>query len=214
MSTTYVIPDIHGRFDLLCDALSAIRSRGPGKIVFLGDYIDRGPQSAQVVKRIKDCIQNGLPWVALRGNHEDVMVQAVIEGDQQMLGGWLMNGGAETIQSYGDNDLDHDAAWMKSLPAYHVDEHRVYVHAFAPEQYDLEDAPEHDLLWVRYPDGADIGYRGKHVVHGHTPKKNGPERYSMRTNMDCGAVFTGRLCIGVFDDEMPGGPIDVIEVKA
>ncbi|MCZ0962852.1 metallophosphoesterase [Paracoccus benzoatiresistens] len=215
MSRTYVFPDLHGRFDLLCDGLFAVRSAGRAdKIIFLGDYIDRGPQSAQVVQRIRNGVENGLPWVALKGNHEDFMAAALIDQDQMMAGSWLMNGGAETIDSYGDEDMMSDAAWMKALPTFHQDKHRVYVHAFAPEEYDLAEAPDRTVLWTRYPKGADVGYRGKHVVHGHTPQRHGPERYIHRTNLDCGAVFFGRLCIGVFDDAIAGGPVDIIEVQA
>ncbi|SEU02484.1 metallophosphoesterase [Paracoccus homiensis] len=210
---TCVIPDLHGRFDLLQDALSAIRGKAD-KVIFLGDYIDRGPQSAQCVKRIRNGIENGLPWIALKGNHEDFMASAIIDQDQMMEGSWLMNGGGDTIQSYDEKEcMDSDAAWMKRLPAFHQDAHRVYVHAFAPEHYSLEEAPEHTLLWTRYPNRADVGYRGKHVVHGHTPKSHGPELYTMRTNLDCGAVWTGRLCIGVFSDATAGGPVDLIQVS-
>lgn len=221
MSKSYVIADLHGRADLLELALRIIRERTAGRpndhrVIFLGDYIDRGPQSAQVVHRIRKGQEAGLPWVALKGNHEDFMVGAMIEQDQMLTSGWLMNGGQETLDSYEGHAVNpvSDAAWMKGLPAFIEDEHRVYVHAFAPEDQALADAPEHVLLWSRYPKGADVGYRGKHVVHGHTPQKDGPELYASRTNLDCGAVFCGRLVIGVFDDSKAGGPVETIEVQA
>jgi len=212
---TYAVPDIHGRFDLLALALDLIQTHAATRqhqVIFLGDYIDRGPQSAQVVGCIRAGQREGRPWIALKGNHEDFMVAAVLESDAWMTASWVGNGGAETMASYDQagSDPESDARWMQGLPAYFEDRHRVYVHAFAPEQYRLEDAPEHILLWSRYPERADVGYRGKHVVHGHTPKLDGPELYPNRTNLDCGAVFGGRLVVGVFDATVAGGPIDTI----
>lgn len=221
MSTTYVIPDIHGRYDLLDLALHKIAERtmarpADHRVIFLGDYIDRGPQSAQVVHRIRKGQESRLPWIALKGNHEDFMAGSMIDQDQMLTGGWLMNGGRETLDSYECHAINPvaDAAWMKGLPAFFEDQHRVYVHAFAPEEHALSDAPEHVLLWSRYPKGADVGYRGKHVVHGHTPQKHGPELYANRTNLDCGAVFCGRLVVGVFRDDRAGGPAETFEVTA
>lgn len=219
MSRTYVIPDIHGMFNHLDRALSEIEAREPNgghKVIFLGDYIDRGPHSAQVVSRIRNGIANGKPWVALKGNHEDFMASSVCEKQSTMQWSWMQNGGIETLASYGGDtaQAESDAEWMAALPAYHEDRHRVYVHAFAPEQYALDEAPQHAMLWTRYPQGADVGYRGRHVVHGHTPQKNGPELFQNRTNLDCGAVFYGRLVVGIFNDDAAGGPIGTFDVTA
>jgi serine/threonine protein phosphatase 1 len=217
MSRTYVIPDIHGMDGHLSRTLAEIAAREPNgghKVVFLGDYIDRGPHSAQAVKRIRDGIASGNPWVALKGNHEDLMASSVCEEQETMQWSWMQNGGVETLASYakGDDLVKSDAKWMADLPVFYSDAHRVYVHAFAPEQYDLPDAPQHLMLWTRYPQDADIGYRGRHVVHGHTPKRFGPELLKNRTNLDCGAVFYGRLVVGVFDDNIAGGPVNTFDV--
>ena len=218
MTLTYVVPDIHGMHSLLVDAISEIDRREPNgghTVVFLGDYIDRGPMSAQVVETIRSGISDGKPWVAIKGNHEDFMASAIADGDKNMGLSWLMNGGREAVASYSGDEawIKSDAEWMAALPAFHEDAHRVYVHAFAPEQYDLSDAPEHVMLWTRYPVGADVGYRGKHVVHGHTPQRNGPELLANRTNLDCGAVFYGRLVVGVFASDRAGGPSGTIEFR-
>jgi ssDNA-binding Zn-finger/Zn-ribbon topoisomerase 1 len=90
---------------------------------------------------------------------------------------WLDNGGASTLLSYkhplsGDLDhaaLQHDMDWFRGLPRYHEDAARVYVHAGVHPAYDLIDQPEAYTQWFRYPEGYDSGYRGKMVVHGHTP---------------------------------------------
>ena len=71
MSMTYIIPDIHGRLDLLSNALDVISHIAPAaKIIFLGDYIDRGPQSAEVIATVRGGVEGGKPWIALKGNHE------------------------------------------------------------------------------------------------------------------------------------------------
>jgi serine/threonine protein phosphatase 1 len=101
---------------------------------------------------------------------------------------------------------------MDSLPRLVHDTHRVYVHAGVDETYNLNDQSEQVTQWFRYPLGADIGYRDQHVVHGHTPKKHGPELYSNRTNLDTGAYKRGVLFVGVFDDDIGGGPVELIKV--
>jgi serine/threonine protein phosphatase 1 len=207
---TYVVPDIHGAFDLMIVALDAIPKGS--KIVFLGDYIDRGPKSAQVILHIRSGIASGENWIALKGNHEDFMASAIVEQDKNYAESWVLNGGAQCIDSYGGitDQLFQDAKWAKGLPLYHKDAHRVYVHAYAPRNEPIESASDHELMWTRYPKGADVGHMGMHVVHGHTPQANGPELYANRTNLDCGAVFTGRLVVGVFDDSKAGGPVDLL----
>ena len=105
-----------------------------------------------------------------------------------------------------------DALWMKSLPLYYQDEHRIYVHGYAPPSVEDPDTfSEEGVLWDRYDREEDYGWYGKHVVHGHTPRKK-PELLVNRTNLDTGAVFGGPLSVGVFDDSIPGGPVDIWEI--
>lgn len=209
---TYVMTDIHGRFDLLEIALAQIGSEHCN-IIFLGDYIDRGPDSYRVVQRLKAGGLIGQQWTCLKGNHEDMCVAAPTSNEAS--DGWAMNGGGATIESYvrahGNNleaassVMGADAAWMNALPTMCLDEHRVYVHAMASDA-------ERARLWGRYDGGWDEPWRGKHVVHGHTPHKE-PELRLNRTNLDVGAFHTGRFAIGVFDDALPGGPQEVRYVK-
>ncbi len=212
MRKTFVIGDLHGRFDLLEKALFLIEQEQPdgGKVVFLGDYIDRGPQSRLVVERIIDGPPEGWIWVALKGNHEDMMVQCHRGAD---LGLWLGNGGMETLASYGGEIPDSHLAWADKLPMIHSDNHRVYVHAGVDPSLPLDAQVAETLLWRRYQPKADIYYPGMHIVHGHTPHRQGPELYSGRTNLDVGAVFYGRLVVGVFEDDTAGGPVSFIDVK-
>ena len=94
----------------------------------------------------------------------------------------------------------------------HVDLHRIFAHAEIDPTKALDDQTEEFMLWHRYPENADIGHVGRHVVHGHTPNPHGPEQYQNRTNLDTLAWRTGRLVVAVFDDERPGPAIEYIEV--
>lgn len=208
---TFAIGDLHGRLDLLQMALDKIESLAEGgTVVFLGDYVDRGPDSAGVVRKLYAGPPDGWKWVCLAGNHEDMMV------DPLKSGMWLANGGMETISSYYEDekeDYKYHIEWMNTLPLLYQDDHRVYVHAYVDEDFSLDNQSSQVLLWERYGKTEDKGYRGKYVVHGHTPFKDGPHVFSKRINLDTGAVWSGRLVIAEFDDMRPGGPVDMHEIK-
>src|SRR6478736_8485025 len=102
MSFTYVIGDIHGRDDLLVAALDEIAARArhhAGVIVALGDYVDKGPQSRQVIERLLPLVSGNRNFVALKGNHDAMMVGAL--RDPTQLGPWLEKGGETALASYG-----------------------------------------------------------------------------------------------------------------
>lgn len=208
---TFVVSDIHGESALLDKCLVAIQSRAAsGTVIFTGDYIDRGPDSCGVIQRLIDGPPDGFAWRFIRGNHEDFALEAYDGGDPAC---WLSNGGYNALRSYPGMQIAlHHIEWVRTLPRLLWDDLRVYTHAGVSEAHELDEQPEAITQWFRYPKGADVGYRGRHVVHGHTPQANGPELYQNRTNLDTGGVFTGRMCIGVFDDVTPG-PIEIIEVK-
>lgn len=225
MTYTIVISDLHGMSNLLDKALARIdeSSLDVSKIVFTGDYIDRGPDSAGVVARVRELVEAG-EAVALMGNHEDMMVEAFGDFDDSYPSAnsspwWLPNGGDNTVFSYYEtydegaiDRMSNDALWMKQLPLYHLDDFRIYVHGFADfDQPRPELFTAQGTMWERYDKHEDVGWFGKHVVHGHTPRKK-PELKTHRTNLDTGAVFGGPLSVGVFDDTIPGGPIDVWEI--
>ena len=86
------------------------------------------------------------------------------------------------------------------------------MHAGVDPTRALDQQDETTLLWMRYPPNEDIHFGDLHVVHGHTPHKDGPELFSGRTNLDTGAVLCGRLVVGIFDDEKAGGPVGLIEI--
>ena len=224
MTHTIVISDLHGMSNLLDKALARIdeSSLDVSKIVFTGDYIDRGPDSAGVVARVRELVQAG-EAIALKGNHEDMMAQAFdAYGDYNpnFSPWWLPNGGNETIESFHTMyfregswvEMGWAANWMRKLPLYHLDDFRIYVHGFADfDQPRPELFTDQGTMWERYDKHEDVGWFGKHVVHGHTPRKK-PELLTHRTNLDTGAVFGGPLSVGVFDDTIPGGPVEVWEI--
>ena len=217
MSFTYVIGDIHGLDDLLGAALGEIAARARGEagvIVALGDYVDKGPQSRQVIERLLPGIGGGWKFIALKGNHDAMMVEAL--RNPTKLAAWLAKGGDAALASYGGDPAgvpQAHIAWLDRLPLTHVDAHRLYVHAGVEPAVPLERQSEATLLWKRYPKGQPDGFGDRHVVHGHDNDPEGPLLYSGRSNLDTAAWRTGRLTVGVFDDDRPGGPVDLIEVR-
>ena len=232
MPFTYVITDIHGRYDLLMKAVEQVRadleSRAEtAQLVFLGDYVDRGPQSREVVEFLSGELMG---VTCLKGNHEELMIQALQNRDPEIALTWTVNGGQATLRSYEaiaseefgtDTTLAHHVEWMAGLPSACEDEHRIYVHAGLMPRVPLAAQEDEVLLWIRerflraraaeFPDG-------KHIVHGHTPSwarkldPSQPELLPHRTNLDTGAFATGVLTVGVFDANLPGGPVATIPV--
>ena len=205
---TYAIGDIHGSLPKLRRLIAQCEQHADGRpmtLVFLGDYIDRGPQSAGVVHYVIDLQSRRAGRViALKGNHE-AMVLEVVDGTTPEEF-WLLQGGAETLMSYRvaaacqlpRRDLD----WMRSLPLSYDDGRRFFVHAgIDPEKpFDAQDA--NDLVWIREPFLSDDRNYGRLVVHGHTPLATGaPDLRRNRLNIDTGAVFGGPLTAAVFSDQ-------------
>jgi serine/threonine protein phosphatase 1 len=217
MSMTYVIPDIHGRYDLLCDGLAEIAVRAAGKtsvIVTIGDYVDKGPDSREVIERLLSGVGEGFSLVALKGNHDAMMVDAL--RDPAKMAAWIAKGGDAALASYGGDPSavpQTHIDWLDGLRLMHIDAHRLYVHAGVDHEIPLNQQSEETRLWKRYPAGFAGGYANLHVVHGHDNYPEGPLLYEGRTNLDTLAWRTGRLTIGIFDDDRPGGPIDFIVIK-
>lgn len=217
---TYVIADIHGRYDLLTAAFQKILAHADGgTIITLGDYIDRGPDSQGVIQFLMDWKKKGWRLVNLTGNHEEMMVEWYCR--KYSFNDWAPNGGTQTMLSYGLNFGDAvtrdvipiaHIKWLDKLPILHEDEHRVYVHAYVDETRNLSEQIRDNVLWRIWPEEYAGGYRGKHVVHGHEQFGDGPKNYGMRTDLDTFAWYTGRLVVGVFDDGKPGEPVEYLEV--
>jgi len=217
MNSTYVIADIHGRYDLLCDSLAEIALRSKSDtcvIVAIGDYVDKGPQSKAVVELLMSGVGEGASLVTLKGNHDALMVDAL--RNPSKMAAWIAKGGDAALASYGGNPADVPQThidWLDRLQLMHVDAYRLYVHAGVDPKIPLDRQDEETLLWKRYPKGCPDGFGKLHVVHGHDNCPDGPLLYEGRTNLDTLAWRTGRLTIGVFDDDKPGGPVDFIVIR-
>lgn len=217
---TYAIGDIHGRHDLLREILDRISGHAgerPHRLVFLGDYIDRGPDSAAVIDTVRR-MQEEAPAedvVCLMGNHEAMLLAAI--GDPAATSWWRGNGGTATLASFGTKAADFlpkdVLAWVAGLPTSFQDERRYYVHAGLRPGRSLSEQTDEDRLWIREP-FLTVDYDfGKHVVHGHTPLASGcPETRPHRTNLDTGAVFLGVLTAGIFTDDR-GPPVGFLEAR-
>jgi len=219
MRLTYAVGDVHGCLDKLKSLIAACRQHAGGDemtLVFLGDYIDRGPDSAGVVRYLLS-LQADAPQhvVALKGNHE-AWALAVLDGLLPPRT-WLHNGGAATLVSYGANDVGElpraHLDWMRSLPLTHDDGRRFFVHAGVNPRKPLDSQDDHDLVWIREPFLDDARDYGRLIVHGHTPLGNAkPDLRPNRLNLDTAAVFGGPLTAAAFDDTQTA-PIAIIQAQ-
>ncbi|MDX7950178.1 metallophosphoesterase family protein [Lichenihabitans sp. Uapishka_5] len=210
--TTYAIGDIHGRLDLLDQLLTLIEAdaarRGtPAKIVFTGDYMDRGPDSFGVVERVMAGPRRaGDSFVPIRGNHDDLFVHAVTDGREVPDWAWQLFW--HTIRSYGtdrdgawrtDPGLHRHAAFLASLPLFHDNGRYLFVHAGIRPGIAIEDQLQHDLIWIREEFLHHDGLLPRRVVHGHTIMGDKPEMRPHRISIDTGAYRSGILTAAVLD---------------
>jgi len=213
VTVTFAIGDVHGCFDKLelliaaCDLLSEGKD---ARFVFIGDYVDRGPDSRRVIDfLIQSQLREPHRFICLRGNHEAMLLEAACEdrSDRDLMN-WWANGGERTLDSYGVNDpsglpADH-LAWMKSLPLKFYEQNRLYVHAGVRPGVSIADQSEKDLLWIREPFLSSDDDHGAFVVHGHTPTESGlPDLRPNRLNIDTGACFGGQLTAALFTRTEP-----------
>jgi serine/threonine protein phosphatase 1 len=219
----YAVGDIHGRADLLAALLARIdddltaHPTNNALQVFVGDYIDRGPSSRQVIELLLERVQQH-NVVLLKGNHEDCILRFL--DDPSVLADWQRIGGLNTVLSYGitptrwsDPRSQHEIAIAlnDSLP----DSHRsfldslvlsftcgdfFFVHAGVRPGIPINAQIERDLLWIRDEFLLYEEDFGKVVVHGHTPAPK-PDVRSNRINIDTGAYATGHLTCLVLDDD-------------
>lgn len=219
----YAVGDIHGRLDLLDDLLAKIEadaaSRPPKKtfIIFLGDLVDRGPDSSGVVERLRTYSPHFGRPIFLAGNHEEVLIR-LLRGERGILDSWLRFGGKECADSYGiDADglkrVEEQEALRilaSSVPRSHAeflesfaDTFRfgdyLFVHAGIRPGIALDDQVHSDLRWIRDPFLSDAKEHGFVVVHGHTIVDGVDERPN-RIAIDTGAYRTGILTALAIED--------------
>jgi serine/threonine protein phosphatase 1 len=208
---TVAIGDLHGmaqKLEALLDIIDgwchAHRPDEPRHLIFLGDYVDRGPQSREVLDRVRALQREGA--ICLRGNHEALMIGSL--DSNVALQTFLQNGGDRTIASLATVAAFRDAvAWMRTLPLYFEDDLRFFVHAGIRPGVPLDRQSEQDLLWIREPFLNHPGPFHKFIIHGHSPTVrlpgHSPRAHVLphRCNLDTGAVYGGPLSAGVFTDE-------------
>jgi serine/threonine protein phosphatase 1 len=217
----YAVGDVHGCLDqlkavhaLIADDLSERPVREP-LLLHLGDYVDRGSDSAGVVARLADRMAvPDMPTVNLMGNHEHMMLDAIASGEAEAVELWLANGGTESLLSWGVPRSAQPQDWASYLPVPHLlflrdlaPRHEaggyLFVHAGVRPGVPLERQSRHDLIWIREPFLSAKGSFGAVVVHGHTPRPE-PVVRPNRIGVDTGAVMGGALTCVVLEADQLG----------
>jgi serine/threonine protein phosphatase 1 len=217
--STYVIGDVHGRLDLLDQLIGDLPwDTKTDKIVFLGDLIDRGPDSRAVVERVIEMVDRNPNVVVLRGNHEQMLLDCLDYQDLQ----WLIpeNGGLRTLESYGFDLSDIEdisdilipeghELFIRSLPFYHEDDEAIYVHAGLVPGCHPSDTDPDVLLWTRDMDFYK-GYDGKLCFFGHTPTQYLPRERRHRKF----AIYIHGGCVGIDTSGEHDSPLSCIQVES
>lgn len=223
----YAIGDVHGRFDLLLE-LEEMISRDlhdhpveRSVQILVGDYIDRGPSSREVLDHLLTSPPVCDERICLKGNHEQTLLEFLEDPDRLIH--WARYGGMEMMRSYGisaGKPMTSAACrgihkqfvsafprehfeFCDSLPVFVTFGDYFFVHAGVRPGFALDDQVERDLIWIRDEFLSSKRYHGKLIVHGHTPMKR-PEVYSNRINIDTRAYDTGILTCLVLEGEAQG----------
>lgn len=238
---TFAIGDIHGDLAALDALFARLPVLNPGDtVVFLGDYIDRGPDSAGVVAWIRAFTATSpAKVVTLRGNHEDAWLQVIDRGWPEFILP-SSNGCLECYRSFvgrpqpvgremapiedmkamlaGQFFPPDVVAWLRALPFFFEDDHAIYVHAGIKRMADAfphpsEVTPQRALLWLRDRDFFE-NYRGKLVVFGHTTTDTLPAELSTHTPDDPADLWAGPACVGLDTGAGKGGFLTAFELPA
>lgn len=222
----YAVGDVHGRADLLVRLLQDLHAdiarggfEGRPILVMLGDYVDRGFQSKDVIDVLMGELMSPFETYFLKGNHEAAMLQFMT--DPSIGPRWAEFGGVETLVSYGvrpprtrtsqDEWAAASEALNKAMPSEHLQfltnldlsvriGDYLFVHAGVRPGVPLDQQTERDLLWIRDEFLADGRALGAVIVHGHTPTRT-PHKDSRRIGVDTGAYLSGRLTAARFEHD-------------
>jgi len=198
MEKIFAIGDIHGCFDKLCELMAKINiNRDNDTLLFLGDYIDRGPSSFEVVEYLIDLKKHFQKIVFLKGNHEEMLEKYLLGKNRP---GYLINGGQPTLESYMKRSRTTDSPlipqehldFFESLLLYYVSDNYIFVHAGLRENIPFEMQDPADFLWIREDFvNSDFDF-GKRVVFGHTHYAE-PLVRPNKIGIDTGAVYSNKL---------------------
>ncbi len=215
----YAVGDVHGMADLLDRMLGLIKEDAarlgvPAHVVFLGDAVNRGPDSRQVIERLlAGPRQSGDEWLVLRGNHEQALLDAL--RDDEDFETFLHKGGVQTLQSYGisrkhmtrkevrDSLPEDHVAFLSSLPLTCRTRTHLFVHAGIRAGKALKQQSPKDLMTLREPFFSASAKLPWIVVHGHTPSAGRPVVAKGRIGVDTGACMTGILTAAVICNGKP-----------
>lgn len=214
----YAIGDVHGCEEKLAALHGLVRddlARRPvprATLVHIGDYVDRGPDSAGVVRRLmRGSPAPKLQVVNLMGNHERTMLDA-LAGQRAACTDWMMSGGREALESWLVSPDAPPHTWPRAIPQEEQDflanlalSHReggyFFAHAGVRPGVPLDRQSPEDLLRIRHAFLSNEGDHGAVVVHGHTPTRHGPEVHENRIAIDTGAVFGHPLTCVVLEED-------------
>jgi serine/threonine protein phosphatase 1 len=218
----YAIGDVHGCLDRLVALHYRIaadlvtRPVRDSVLIHVGDYVDRGPDSAGVLWLLSGAIAPQVTRrIDLMGNHEVMMLDTLVQRSKQAADVWMNNGGSATLASYGAPALAGTpiSDWRRAVPQDHLDwmgnldlTHRegdyLFVHAGIRPGKPIRQQNRNDVLWIREPFLSNREQRDFVVVHGHTPTKE-PEVFANRIGIDTGAAMGGKLtCLVLEGDQM------------
>jgi serine/threonine protein phosphatase 1 len=232
---TFAIGDIHGELDHLRALIAKFPLLDPDDtLVFLGDYVDRGTHSEEVVRVVRAFErQRGVKSITLRGNHEDAWLRVIDEGWPEFIIP-PQNGCLATIRSYTEDRTPTVAEleayvrgaffpsdvveWMRALPYWYEDEHAIYVHAGLIERegrflHPSETEVQRALLWTR-TERFFREYRGKRVVIGHTKTELLPPELSSHTPDDPTDMWAGECVIALDTGCGSGGFLSAVELPS
>ena len=164
------IGDIHGEVEKLNSLIDRLDLQKQDKVIFLGDYIDRGLNSKAVIERILD-LSKKIECVFLKGNHEDMLLKTKITQSQDDIEHWLLSGGISTYDNYGDYPaiFNTHGKFLNSLKLYHIEQNYMFVHAGINPKKELSEQTKDDLLWIReefLDNSHNLPYK---IIFGHTP---------------------------------------------
>jgi serine/threonine protein phosphatase 1 len=221
------VGDIHGHADKLEALLEEVQPTTNDKVIFLGDYIDRGPDSRRVIERLIKFKEQDPTAIFLLGNHEHMLVEYLDMQDEASLADFIFNGGDTTLNSYGGSFTDipkKHLDFIQQTQLYHletvvlydaengeVDEQDyLFVHAGVRPKRSLSEQDPMDILWIREqfiksprPMGDTI------VVHGHTPSENVQSNAPYRIAVDSGVYIKGPIKRG---SRVMGGKLTCCDV--
>jgi serine/threonine protein phosphatase 1 len=187
------VGDIHGCLGQLQTLLTQVEPTDADQVVFLGDYVDRGPDSAGVIDYLIEFGSTYPATIFLRGNHEQMFADYIAGKDSAA---FLLNGGLKTLGSYHDNGLwpipQSHRDFLASLANYYQTKDFIFVHAGLRPGLPLADQDEMDLLWIRQEFISSDYDWGKTVVSGHTPQEK-PHSTRTRLGLDTGCVYGRQL---------------------